>query len=182
MSSVWPFDGTRYLAASALIASTLVAASGSGQAQDASLAPCAVLAGTYLTTVTDIEDVFASRGLITFTADGSFLVNDSGQGGTPGVFQPFSLGQGAWKCNGKQADKVKAEAVSLTFVLPSADQPQSFGRVDYRAELDLKTQEIAGSIKLSFTREGDLEGADPVNTPGPLFEEFEFVGKRVIVK
>ena len=77
--------------------------------------------------------------------------------------------------------KVKAAAVALTFVLPSIEQPGSFGRVDYEAELDLKTQEISGTITLSFSRQGDLESGDPVNNPGPAYEKFLFSGTRVTV-
>jgi len=181
VNDFWVSRSTRCFAAFASVALLLLVKPGTGLAQDSSLEPCRALAGTYVTTITDIENVFASRGLITFTADGSFIVNDSGQGGTPGIFLPFSLGQGAWKCAAGGDGKVKADAISLTFVLPGTGQPPSFGRVDYQAELDRKTQDISGTITLSFTREGDLEGADPIKNPGPAFEKFQFFGQRVVV-
>lgn len=141
--------------------------------------PCRSLVGTYVVTVTDIEGVFASRGLATFTGDGIFLMTDSGQTGLPGIYQPFSSAQGAWTCLGAQGDQVKAAATGLNFVLPGEGLSTSFGRTDYRLRLDLKSATLSGSVELSFTQEGDLEAADPIARPGPVFETFEIEGRRL---
>ena len=141
---------------------------------------CQPVVGTYLTTITDIEGVFMSRGLITFSGDGNFFVSDSRQGGLPGVFEPFSSGQGAWKCVDGQSDQVNVRATALTFTLPSAQRRRSIGRVDYQGALDPEAHAISGKISLKFANEGDLEGAAPIAAPGPLFEEFSFSGKRVV--
>lgn len=151
-------------------------------AQAPSLDACGALVGTWVTTITDIEGVFASRSLITLTGDGIVLVNDSGQGGVPGIFEPFTSSQGAWKCVAKSAGNVEAAATALNFVLPKSGRSTAFGRVDYKAVLDLKTGQLAGTVALYFTREGDLESADPIGDPGKAFEEFQFAGRRVTAR
>ncbi len=171
----------------ALLTASFLAAFGAGMlsppvnAETLTPESCKDVAGTYLTTVTDIEDVFMSRGLITFTSDGNFLVNDSGQGGLPGVFEPFSSGQGTWKCVEKLSDGLKVEAVALTFTMPSANRRPAIGRVDYTASVNPASNKITGKIALKFSSEGDLEMSDPVNAPGAVFEEFSFDGERVVL-
>ena len=144
----------------------------------AALEACRALVGTWVTSITDIEGVFASRSLLTLTGDGIVLVNDSGQGGVPGIFEPFTTGRGAWRCLAG-AGKVEAAATALNFVLPRSGRPTAFGRVDYKAALDPGTGELSGSIALYFTAEGDLESADPIAATGKAFERFQFTGRRV---
>jgi len=143
---------------------------------------CHTLAGTFVTSVSDIEGVFSSRGLATFNRDGVFLMSDSGQAGVPGIYEPFSTAQGAWKCLGAEGDAIKAAATGLNFVLPGQGRTTSFGRTDYRLSLDTKTGVLSGVVELSFTSEGDLESADPISAPGPVLEKFEIEGKRLVPK
>ena len=146
------------------------------------LAACAGIAGTYVTTITDREGVFASRGLMTFTSDGLLLVSDSAQGGVPGVWDPFSPTQGAWKCLEAGSEKLSITAVGLNFVLPGDGRTPSFGRVEYQASLDLKTGRLSGSAILRFASGNDLEGIAPIDQPGPVLDEFQFDGKRLVIK
>lgn len=143
---------------------------------------CHALAGTFVTSVSDIEGVFSSRGLATFTGDGVFLMTDSGQAGVPGIYEPFSTAQGAWQCVGAKGDTIEATATGLNFVFPGQGRTTSFGRTDYRLSLDTKTGVLSGAVELSFTSEGDLESADPVSMPGPVLEKFEIEGKRLVPK
>ena len=57
------------------------ALAGQAAADEMSLAKCKAVFGSYVTSISDIEGVFQSRGLVTFSGDGVFLINDSGQGG-----------------------------------------------------------------------------------------------------
>ena len=75
------YPGTLFAAAIAVFTSV--------QANAETMA-CRLLPGTYLTIITDIEGVFASRGMITFLPGGSLIVNDSRQGGQAEVYEPFS--------------------------------------------------------------------------------------------
>lgn len=143
---------------------------------------CQALVGTYVTAVTDIEGVFASRGLFSFTPDGVFLMSDSGQSGLPGIYEPFTSAQGAWKCQGAEGEQVKATALGLNFALPSAGHSAGFGRTRYQLTLDTNSGRLSGTAELSFTSEGDLESADPVSKPGPVLETFEIEGKRVTLE
>jgi hypothetical protein len=143
---------------------------------------CQALVGTYVTAVTDIEGVFASRGLFTFTPDGVFLMSDSGQSGLPGIYEPFTSAQGAWKCQGVEGGQVKAIALGLNFALPSAGHSAGFGRTRYQLILDANSGQLSGTAELSFTSQGDLESADPVAKPGPVLETFAIEGKRVTLE
>jgi hypothetical protein len=163
---------------SAAAALCLASFSAFAQGQDA----CRALAGTYVTSVSDIEGVFSSRGLMSFSTDGVFLMSDSAQAGLPGVYDPFGSAQGSWRCLGAEGDRLDASAVGLNFVLPGEGRPAVFGRVDYRVTLDAKTGSLSGNAELSFTTEGDLEGADPVKRPGPVLEKFQLEGRPVVAR
>jgi hypothetical protein len=143
---------------------------------------CRALVGTFVTSVSDIEGVFSSRGLATLTADGIFLMTDSAQSGLPGIYQPFSSAQGAWQCLGAEGGTIRAAATGLNFVLPGEGLTTGFGRTDYRLSLDSESGVLSGTVELSFTAQGDLEAADPVSAPGPVLEKFELDGKRVVPK
>jgi hypothetical protein len=145
-------------------------------------AACGGLVGSYVTTFSDREEVFSSRGLMTFTSDGIVLVSDSAQGGVPGVWDPFSAAQGTWKCLAEDGEKLSISAIGLNFVLPADGRTPSFGRVEYQASLDTKTGKLSGSATLSFTSGEDLEGADPIDNPGSVVDEFHFDGERVVIK
>lgn len=164
------------------LALTVICLAGTFQAAHAgepNLAACRDLAGTYVTVVTDREGVFASRGLLTFMADGVFLDTDSAQGGVPGVFEPFTTVQGAWRCAGTAQGRLEAVATGLNFVLPGNERPQAFGRTDYRLTLDAAKGVLSGTVELRFTQDADLEAADPLGRPGPLFDSFQVDGQRL---
>jgi hypothetical protein len=133
-------------------------------------------------TVTDIEGVFSSRGLVTFAPGGVFLMSDSGQSGLPGIYDPFSSSQGTWKCLGTEGDQVNAAAMGLNFTLPDDGRAAAFGRTRYKFILDTNAGQLSGEAALSFTAEGDLESADPVAKPGPELETFQIHGKRVTLE
>jgi hypothetical protein len=145
-------------------------------------AACGGFVGSYVTTFTDQEGVFSSRGVMTFTSDGVLLVSDSAQGGIPGVWDPFSSAQGTWKCLSEEGGKLSIRAVGLNFVLPADGRTPRFGRVDYEASLDTGTGTLSGSATLRLTSENDLEGADPVTEPGAEVDAFNFDGERVVIK
>jgi len=168
----------RWRAAPALVL-CLAGTSPSAHAGEPDLAACHDLAGTYVTVVTDREGVFASRGLMTFMADGVFLDTDSAQGGVPGVFEPFTTVQGAWRCAGTAKGRLEVVATGLNFVLPGNERPQAFGRTDYRLTLDAAKGVLSGTVELRFTQDADLEAADPLGRPGPLFDTFQVDGQRL---
>lgn len=160
----------------ALVAAT-VAGGTSAAAQDVG---CRLLPGTYVTTITDIEGVFASRSIVTLAPGGVLISTDSRQGGQAGVYEPFSAGQGAWRCDVAGDGTVTFEAVSLTFATPHETAASSFARVDYEGVLDPATGHVEGKLSLRLSSARDLEGADPMNTPGEVVETFDFSGERVL--
>lgn len=169
---------TRFLAAAPLAVACLIPAQST--AADTGHDACQGLAGTYVTTVTDIEGVFSSRGLLTLGADGVFLMSDSAQAGLPGVYDPFGSAQGSWRCLGVEGTRLRFSAVGLNFVLPGDGRAAVFGRVEYRGSLDTQNGVLSATTSLSFSPDGDLEGADPMERPGPVFEQFDVEGKAVV--
>lgn len=77
--------------------------------------------GTYLATLTQTNSTSGQpssyREIITFTADGNLIANDSFAGGVPGssnlADQPFGALQGSWKCTGN--NKIVAKALNFNF-------------------------------------------------------------------
>ncbi len=165
------------LAGTALLAGL----AGSAGAENMALEKCAAAAGSYVTTITDIEGVFQSRGLITLGGDGSFVINDSGQGGVEGIYDPFSASQGAWACAGAEGNEMNVKAVGLNFTLPKSAGRGGMGRVDYTATFNTEANTLEGTIALRFSGADDLESADPTIIDGPPFEEFQFSGHRITV-
>ncbi|SRR5579883_273664 len=138
------------------------------------LAVCRKLAGTYLTTITDASGNFSSRGLITLTTDGTFVVSDSNQGGISGVFNPFTTAQGAWTCNGNKGFTARA----IDFPL-SNQGATGIGRVDYTATYDAKTETVKGQIVLTLFN--DLQ-ANPLDGGGTNGGTSNFTGQLVTAK
>lgn len=101
--------------------------------------------GTYLTTITNADGSFASRGLLTLTQEGNFVVGDSSEGGLSGVFNPFTTGQGTWVCTGRKQIAARALDFSL-----SNQGGQGIARIDYSATFDPKTKTVQGTINLYF--------------------------------
>lgn len=140
---------------------------------------CRLLPGSYLTTITDIEGVFASRGVVTFIPGGVLIVADSRQGGQTGVYDPFSVGQGAWTCAKNQKGKIAFHAISITFTTPPGSAGSQIGHVDYAGVVDTTSGEIEGNLSLRLSDTQDLEGQDPISNPGEVLEKFDFSGKRI---
>jgi hypothetical protein len=151
-----------------------------GSAEAAESLECRLVPGTYITTITDIEGVFASRGIVTFTREGGVLVTDSRQGGQTGVYDPFSAGQGAWSCSSVEDGSIAFSAISINFTTPPGSAGSNFGRVDYEGTLDPSNGEISGTISLRISDSGDLEAAEPIAAPGEVLETFSFAGQRVV--
>lgn len=168
-------EGLGLLIALALTASATVRA-----AEENGLDGCRGAIGTYVTTVTDVEGVFSSRGLVTFAPDGVFLMTASGQSRVPGARELPQPTQGAWRCVAAEGAQLKLTATGLNFVLPRDRGPRNFSRVDYRATVDKDTGTISGTMEVSVPQDTDLEAADPVERPGPPIEKFEIDGKRVV--
>ena len=118
---------------------------------------------TFLTTITSANTgAFSSRSVITFHADHSLNVIDSGQGG-PGV--QFSSQQGAWT-NGPDS----LVARTLDFSFPSA----GIARVDY-SFTTATTSQVAGTITLTVFGLQD----NPLDGGGTVVGTFNFTGTRV---
>lgn len=63
------------------------------------LAACSSkLAGSYLLSIDYSNGDLSSRAVLSLSKDGQLVVNDSTQGGVEGVFDPFTSGQGTWRC------------------------------------------------------------------------------------
>lgn len=139
---------------------------------------CRLLPGSYVTTITDIEGVFASRSIMTFVPGGALVVTDSRQGGQTGVYEPFSAGQGSWSCETRD-DSTGFSALSLTFTTPPGSAGSKFGRVDYEGVVDSASGGISGQLSLRISESRDLEGADPLSNPGEVLETFDFSGQRI---
>ena len=163
-------------------AAGLVVALSAGAAAQAQDAACDRLAATYLTTFTDVEGVFASRGLLTLLPGGAVIVTDSRQGGQSGVYDAFTVGQGGWLCDRPSEGETRFRAVSLTFTAPPSRSGAALGRVDYEGVIDPDTGRVEGTASLRLAHPHDLEGADPIDRPGEVQETFSFVGERVTVR
>ncbi|MBD2441497.1 hypothetical protein [Nostoc sp. FACHB-110] len=128
--------------------------------------------GSYLTTIFNPDGSTGSRGVITLDSDGNFFVIDSNQGGVTNVFNPFSNGQGSWKCN----SKTRVIARSITFAFPgSAGANGSIGRADYQASFNPQTQTVQGTITLRFF---NLNANPLLNNVSPV-GTFNFSGQRI---
>lgn len=126
-----------------LIASFPHLASAQSQAQSNTSKGCRnIFTGTYLTTISDAKGQFASRGVITFSADGNFFVTDSNQGGVKGVFNPFGDTQGTYVCTSNQ----EIRAVGINFGFSGPDGANDIARSDIQATVDRQSRALQGSI------------------------------------
>ncbi|MEH2092237.1 hypothetical protein [Nostoc sp.] len=165
---------------SSVIASTLLATPNVVRGNDLSAretnnntARCSQnVGGSYLTTIFNSNGTIGSRGVITLTEEGNFFVIDSNQGGVTNVFNPFSNGQGAWKCNSKTG----VSARSITFAFPgSAGSTGSIARSDYQASFNPQTQTVQGTITLRFFS----LNANPLLNNVPPVATFNFSGQQI---
>jgi len=129
-----------------------------------------IVPGTYLTTILNADRTFASRGLITLTRDGNFIVSDSSQGGLAGVFNSFTTGQGSWVCTGERSITARVLDFSI-----SNQGGTGIARIDYIARFNPNTNTIQGSITLSFFGLQD----NPLSGNGISGGTTTFTGQRV---
>ena len=148
-------------------------------AQQMPIEICKEAVGSFVSSITDIEGVYQSRGLVTFSGDGTFAINDSGQGGVEGVYEPFSSSQGVWGCKKTGGKTISLTAVGINFTLPKTSGRNGIGRVDYTATYDVDTNSMTGTIDLRFSGADDLESANPNEIDGPAFEQFQFTAQRI---
>lgn len=160
----------------ALPAACALAVSGTATAEPLG---CRLAPGVYLTLISDIEGVFASRSLISLLPGGVMMSTDSRQGGQEGVYEPFTSGQGAWSCDEAGDGRLEIRAVALTFTASPGRSGSGLGRVDYEATLDPATGGMEGTVSLRLTNAQDLEGSDPIADPGEVQEVFGFSAHRV---
>jgi hypothetical protein len=119
----------------------------------------------YVTTVTDSNGNFASRGVIALHADHTISVTDSGQGG-PTFF--FSSQLGSWKLDGKGG--IVAKTIDFDYP-PNAD----VARVDYTISFEQGGKQATGTITLTTF---PLQ-SNPLDGGGTVVGTFTFVGNIV---
>jgi hypothetical protein len=145
------------------------------EVQTLSLKRCSsAIAGTYLTTILDPNGQFASRGVITLTADGNIFITDSNQGGIPGVFNPFGDTQGAYTCTNNRA----ISAIGINFGFSGPDGVNDIARSDILATFDQAAQVVQGTTTVSSF---DLN-ANPLEGGGSVVGTFSITGQRVEAK
>jgi hypothetical protein len=130
--------------------------------------------GTYLTTILDAKGQFASRGVITLTADGNIFVTDSNQGGVARVFNPFGDTQGVYTCTGNR--EIRATGVNFGFSGP--DGVNDIARSDIKAMFNQSTQSVQGTI----TVRAFALNANPLKEEGLVVGTSTFTGQRVEAK
>lgn len=119
---------------------------------------------SYVTTVTDSNGNFSSRGVITLHSDKTMSVTDSGQGGPAFLFSSQS---GAWR----QGNKGSIIGKTIDFDFPSVD----VARVDYVIAPGSSHGTITGTITLTtFPLTGN-----PLDGGGTVIGTFTFVGQVI---
>ena len=120
---------------------------------------------TYVTTVTDSNGNFASRGVLTLHADHTMSVIDSGQGG-PAFF--FTSQLCSWKPDGDGG--IVARTIDFDYP-PNA----ATARLDYTIHFGQDGVQTTGTITLTtFPLTGD-----PLDGGGTVAGKFTFVGELV---
>ncbi|MEH1930014.1 hypothetical protein [Nostoc sp.] len=110
--------------------------------------------GTYLATASQTNFTSGQpssyREIITFTADGNLIANDSNAGGVPGSSnpndQPFGVIQGTWKCT--ENNKIVAKALNFSF--PSGSLAGNIVLTEYQLTFNPQTGTVNGSGKFNF--------------------------------
>ena len=129
------------------------------------------VSGSYLLSFNFSDGTFSSRGVLSLTRDGILIVNDSNQGGFKNKWDPFTSGQGAWRCAGWRA----FNAVSINFNVPGEVDPDGgIARLDYTGQVDAEGL-ISGVVVLRFF-ELDQDPLHDIVTPA---DTFTFTGQRV---
>ncbi|MEH1870588.1 hypothetical protein [Nostoc sp.] len=176
MNKIWSRNTLLF---SSVFACTLLATPNVVRGDDSSVrktddtAPCSQsVSGSYLTKIFNSDGTIGSRGVITLTEEGNFFVIDSNQGGVTKVFNPFTNGQGTWKCNSKTG--VSARYINFTFP-GSAGATGGIGRADYQASFNPQTQTVQGTITLRFFKLNANPLSDNVSPVGT----FNFSGQQI---
>jgi len=139
--------------------------------------------GTYLATNTQGNATTPSstnRELLTLTADGNLIANDSNAGGVPGssnpVDQPFGPIQGSWKCIGK--NKIVATAIDFSFA--SGSLPTNITLVEYQLTFNPQAGTVTGKGSFNFydINSNPLEQNTQPLPPGTPFQ-FNYQGVKV---
>jgi len=129
--------------------------------------------GSYLLSFYFSDGSFSSRGVLSLAKDGNLVVNDSNQGGFKDKWEPFTSGQGAWRCAWPRGFK----AISINFVVPGELDPDGgIARLDYKGQVD-KDGRISGTVDLRFF---ELD-QDPFIDDVSLVDTFTFSGQRIKV-
>jgi hypothetical protein len=118
---------------------------------------------SYLTTITDSNGNFASRGVITLHSDHTISVTDSGQGGPAFL---FSSQLGSWQLNGNGV----AIARTIDFDFPSA----GVARLDYTIHFGANGS-ATGTITLT---DFPLQG-NPLGGGGTVLGTFTFTAQSI---
>lgn len=129
------------------------------------------VAGSYLLSFDFSDGAFSSRGVLSLFKDGTLVVNDSSQGGLEDRWDPFTSGQGAWRCVGHSA----FHAVSINFNIPGEIDPDGgLARLDYEGQVD-QSGRIDGTVELRLF---ELH-QDPMNDLVTPVDVFTFNGQRI---
>ncbi|MEH2361568.1 hypothetical protein [Nostoc sp.] len=136
-----------------------------------------LVTGTYITKVSGDFGLFSL--LMTITRDGDYFFTGSNQSGAPspsdqnGVSsQPYSNGQGSWKCTSDR----DFTATVLNFSYPTATLPGAIVRSDVNATVDPKAGILQGKATLrSFSL-----NANPLQDNAPVAGTETFTGPRII--
>jgi len=141
--------------------------------------------GTYLSTANQTNSnsgqPLSSREIITFTADGNLIGNDSIAGGVPGssnaADQPFGPIQGTWKCTGNNEIVAKV----LTFGFSSGSLPGYIALTEYHLKFDPATGTVKGNLMYNlFDLNSNPLAQNTQPLPGGPFT-FSYSGKKLTV-
>ncbi len=109
--------------------------------------------GTYLSTANQTNSNSGQpssfREIITFSADGNLIANDSNASGVPGssnpADQPFGSIQGTWKCTGN--NEIVAKALAFSFA--SGSLPGNIALGEFHLTFNPQTRAVNGKLTIS---------------------------------
>lgn len=144
---------------------------------------CRSVVGTYLATANQTNSASGQpssyREIITLTADGNLIANDSIAGGVPGSSnpsdQPFGAIQGRWKCT--ENNKIVAKALNFSF--PSGSLLGNIVLTEYQLTFNPQTGTVNGKGNFNafdLNKSPLDQNAQP--QPNTLFE-FSYQGVKL---
>ena len=141
--------------------------------------------GTYLSTATQTNAASGQptsyREIITLSADGTLIANDSTAGGVPGssnpVEQPFGPIQGTWTCT--RNNEIVAKV--LNFGFPSGSLPGYIAVTEYRLRFNPQTRTLNGNLSYDLfdLNSNPLDKNTQPNPDGPF--EFSYSGEKLTI-